>query len=334
MKVPEKIVPPFIRRIKKIRFDRNFFVFLFFLVLASIFWFFNQLSKDTQAVISYPVRYEITFPDQILVNKLPGKLKFSLKGDGYTLLKYIIQPKINPIVLNVQSYPLRPLPGEDEGTYYLLTSYIRGAVSDQLSPELNLIGISPDTLVFVFDSIVRKKLPLIPDIQLNLTRQVMLKEPMKLTPDSIMVTGPGRVLDTLDQVKTVSLRFDEVEKPFHKEIALRAMNDVSVNPRKVSLDVEVEQFTEASVEIPLAAWNVPDSLVLKTFPSKVTVLFHVVLSRYNQIGPELFDAGVDFNNISSSGTGKIRVELRRIPENIESVRINPARVDYLIEKKP
>lgn len=320
-------------KVKKFRFDRDFFIFLFFLILSSIFWFFSQLGKETQAVISYPVRYEITFPGRILVNKLPPKLKLAVKGDGYTLLKHMLTPRLKSIKLDVQSYPLRPLPGEEKGNFYLLTSYVRGSVSDQLPDDLSLIGITPDTIIFVFDSVVSEKIPVRPDVDLNLSRQVMLRKGLDIKPDSVQVSGPERIMDTTRMIKTKFVRYENVEKSFSDDLPLVKIPGLTITPGIVKLTVDVEQFTESTVEVPIQTRNVPDTLVLKVFPSRVKVLFYVVLSRYNQIGPASFEVVVDYNAISSRGSGKVPVTITRQPEDIGSVRLAPERVDYLIEKK-
>jgi len=62
-------------------------VFAFFLLLSFIFWYLNELSKELQGTINYPVRYINPPKDRIVTGDLPDKLEMDLRGPGYSILK-------------------------------------------------------------------------------------------------------------------------------------------------------------------------------------------------------------------------------------------------------
>ena len=62
--------------------DRDFLVFVFFLLLSFSFWYLNGLSKELSANINYPVRYINPPKNRVLLGSLPPKLALSIKEIG------------------------------------------------------------------------------------------------------------------------------------------------------------------------------------------------------------------------------------------------------------
>ncbi|MCD6200524.1 MAG: hypothetical protein J7K46_01810 [Bacteroidales bacterium] len=319
-------------RIKNIKFGRDTVIFLFFLALSTVFWLFNQLSKDTTADFSVRVRFKNDVPDRVILNDLPEHLILQAKGQGYTLMKYKLKPYVKPLEVDLRSFPLRPVESGNNRVFYLLTSYLRGMVNDRMGRSLDVTGIRPDTLYFVFDSLIKRKLPVFPDVKITLARQFIFKEPIHVDPDTVMASGPAALLDTLKSITTKHAEFNEVAESFETLLPVQSLKNVKVTAGKIKIKVEVEQFTEAGFEIPVEEINVPDSVRLFLFPARVKVTFHVGLSRYKKVLPELFTAQVDYKDVAKDRSGKIRVYLVQKPDYIESVRIDPSRVEYLIEK--
>ena len=328
----KKIREWFLHRIDRIYFGRDTGIFLFFLALSTVFWLFNQLSKDTTAKLSFPVRFRIDVSNRIILNESTKHLTFQVKGQGYTLMKYKLKPHLRPLAIDIRSFPLRSVESGNKKRFYLLTSYMRGLVNDRLGQHLDVMNIRPDTLYFVFDSLVKRKLPVVPDVKITLARQFIFKEPLQVIPDSVRVSGPATILDALKNISTDHVEFNEVAASFVKTLPLRKVNKVKIPVKEVKLKVEVEQFTEAVFEVPIKKINVPDTVKLFLFPSSVKITFHVGLSRYKKVLPELFTAQVNFQDVTKDRSGKIRVYLVQKPDYIESVHLDPERVEYLIEK--
>jgi hypothetical protein len=193
--------------------------------------------------------------------------------------------------------------------------------------------IFPDTLRFVFDSLVKRRVPVRAAVVIAPARQYILKETPRLVPDTVTVSGPAMILDTLQEILTEKRVFKDVEGSFREELPLMAPSHATLSTEKVVLQVEVEQYTEAVYVIPLLKRNVPDTLALRLFPSSVKVYFKVGLSRYKKLLPELFTAAVDYQDLQKEKTDKLPIHLEKYPFGIEAVRLEPERVEYLIERK-
>jgi hypothetical protein len=306
---------------------------MIFLFLSGLFWLLNELSREAISDISYPVKY-INLPgNKMLANEVPKRLGLKLQAPGYTLLRFKLSSGLIPLSLDMESYFLRQLPGKSSSDYYLLTRELRGRFERRLSSSITIIDIQPDSLFFKFDSIIYKKIPVIPRVDFTMARQFMLSEEFHTTPDSIVVSGPGLILDTLKAVTTAGVSFSMLNKAVEQEVKLSDIPRIEFNEETVILSASVEQFTEANLKVPIKAINVPDSLVLKTFPNQTSLSCIAGLSDYDKISVHVFQLEVDYLEIDQSLGGKLKVNIASVPEFVRSVRIHPIYVEFIIEKK-
>ena len=116
------------------------------------------------------------------------------------------------------------------------------------------------------------------------------------------------------------------------KIKLEGIKPLDFSDDEVEVAVSIEKFTEGTQKLKLNVINVPDTLVLRTFPNELSVLYFVALNDYDKVLPQLFEAVVDYNDIKVQ-ENKLTVKLLNSPEYVNSIRINPERVEYIIEKK-
>ncbi len=319
------------KRIRQ-RLDRNFFIFLFFLFLSGLFWLLNELNKESISDITYPVRYNNLDSRKILVNEVPNSLILKVQAPGYTLLKSKLSPRLIPINLDMRSYLLR----QNEmlsSDYFLLTKDLHGRFTRRLASDIKILEIQPDTIFFQFDSVIYKKVPVVADISYSLLRQFMLRDEIRTTPDSMGMTGPGKILDTLQYINTVHESYQELNNTVQQEIKLVRIPKITYDQKEVLMTIPVEQFTEANLRIPIETVHVPDSIILKTFPNQVSLTCIAGLSDYEKLSAHLFRVEVNFESIDFSLGDKLKVNIVSSPEFVQSIRIYPIYVDFIIENK-
>ncbi len=315
----------------KEKMGRDFFIFLFFLFLSSLFWLLNELNKEAVADVSIPVEYENLFKDKILINDVPSHIILKIQAPGHTLLKYKLSPRLVPISLDLKSYLVYQKGQSYE--YYVVTKDLRGRLKRRFSGEMTILEIQPDTLFFKFDISKSRKVAVVPHINFNLEKQYMLSSAVSTSPDSILVTGPSSIIDTLRDIHTENMNYPDLKRAINEEVELVKINDVSYSADKVFITIPVEQYTETTLKVPIIVTNLPDSLNLRTFPDQVTLTCNVALGRYENITPRIFRAEVDYSSISTNIGKQLKVKIASFPDYVQSVRISPAFVDFIIEKK-
>ena len=316
----------------KLKFDRKLLVFLFFLLLSTIFWLLNELSKDSNTTISFPVKYINLPKDKVLVKELPSEFDLTIEAPGYTLLKYKLSNRLLPIIFDLNQYGITILGGTEEQKFFILTSRATTGISRQLRSDVQILDIAPDSLIFEFGDIVRKTVPVIPNFSIEYAKQFMQAGEITANPDSIVISGPDRIIDTIHQVFTRFEILKEVNAPLNKEYILEDIKNVSLSVRKVEINLPVEEFTEAVLDVPIEKIHVPDSLVLKTFPGSIKITCMVSLSNYERLTSHQFRAVVDFEGIEQNLSNKLKVSIEKSPDFVKSVKFHPINVEFIIEK--
>lgn len=316
---------------KNIKMDRKLIVFLFFVLLSTIFWFLNQLEDEYVAEISLPVHYT-NFPnDKILVNELPDHFDLRVRAFGYKLLEYKISNKFLPYTINVNSITLRMHSKSSYVKFFSLTRLLSQDIEDHLSSELEIVSVLPDTLFFEFADRIFKKVPVVSKLNPIPATQYMIRGKILFEPDSVKISGANPIVDTINFVFTESKDILSLNSNYEKEVDLENISGVSFSVKEVEAKINVEKFTEGTQKIALNIINMPDSLIIRTFPNEVTVTYFVALSDYEKVLPQLFEAVVDYNEIVSQN--KLNIKILNSPDYVKSLRYNPKSVEYIIERK-
>lgn len=316
---------------KNIKADRRLIIFLFFVVLSTIFWFLNQLEDEYVTNISLPVHYTNFPEDKILANELPNHLDLRVRAYGYKLLEYKISNKFLPYSIDVNSLTLKMYAKSSYAKFFTLTRLLNQDIEDQISSELEIVSISPDTLFFEFADRIFKKVPVVSQLNPVPATQYMIRGDIHFEPDSITISGANPIIDTIYEVNTERLDISGLNADYHKEVDIEKIQGVNLSDDEVEVQINVEKFTEGSQKISLNVINVPDSLTVKTFPKEIIVTYFVALSDYEKVLPQLFEAIVDYNEIIIQNN--LNVRILNSPDYIKSLRYNPRSVEYIIERK-
>ena len=74
-------------------------------------------------------------------------------------------------------------------------------------------------------------------------------------------------------------------------------------------------------------------MVLRTFPSRVTVRFTIGASLFRTISPDQFKVVADYEELSKNPSDKCTLELRSVPRTVSKAHLEMNRVDYLLEQQ-
>jgi len=317
---------------RKITLNGRLLVFFFFLILSIIFWFLTALNREYNTDLYYPVSF-IRFPEgKALINEVPDQLHMSVTSQGYTLLRYKLKVRMAPIKFDVNSFSMINVPGKSESYVYISTNFAKQKIQQQITSDIEIISITPDSLVFKFADVVNKRLAIQLDMQVDFQKQYMQVGPVDILPDSVNVAGPATVLDTLEFILTEPVNFTGVNTSIIETIKLNVAGNLTCDISEVRINVPVEKFTEAEFNLPIEVINVPDSLNLKTLPGSVEVTYQVGLSDYENINQHMFRAEVDYLSIENNIGTKLQVNLVKSPEFVKAIQYYPKNVEYILEK--
>jgi hypothetical protein len=317
---------------EKVALRKKILIFGFFLMVSVILWLVLTLSKNFDDQINYPVSYK-NFPEsKALIDDLPDHLTLNVSASGFTLLRYRLSSRYIPISFSVNSFKMNRLSNADSTSFYIETRLALEHISSQLSSEFVINKISPDTLIFRFARIASKKLPVKQAFTFQLDKQLILREPLKFYPDSVLASGPDFIIDTLQSIFTEATQVGKISKDCTREIKLNPVKYIYVREEIISAGFSIEQFTEKTLQVPVEIINIPRSIRMQAFPRFISLTCQVGLSNYEKLEASLFKAQVNYREIITEKANKLTVNLVKQPDFIQACRFTPKTVEYIIEK--
>lgn len=321
-----------VRYLKKVYFrnDKRVAAFLVCVVIATGFWFLNALSKIYTVDMVAPVHY-VNYPNnKTLSGNPPEKFDLKVKAHGFTILRHKLSFLFMPLEFNVNDLTDNRMLESRRSSFIFPTRQFLTELAYQLSNDMEIVSMTPDTLFFRFDQMGQKRVKVKPTVRVNLKKQYEISGDIKTTPDSVTVSGPQAVLDTLHFVYTQSQRFNAADKPIQSEAKLSPIKELFFEPQAVRLDIPVEEYTEAQQSVPVVLTDLPAGVTVKLFPAKVKVLFQVGLSRFSEIHAEDFRLTVSYTDIQA-GKQRLKITAQSVPSDLYELKITPEEIEYLIE---
>jgi hypothetical protein len=316
---------------QKLQFRKRILLFSIFLLISVFIWFLNALGRNYTAQIEYPLVYTDIPEDRVLVGDLPENLDLRINALGYALLRYKVLKKPVPVSHKISSYRMNHL-GQDTTRAYVLTRYLKDQISSQLPPELQLLEIKPDTLHFQFAKRITRMVPVKPDLSFQLDKQFTTINGIQLNPDSVTVSGPDAILDTLRYISTERVDLGLLTKNYGDKIRLNKINGLELSSSRVDCDITLEKYTEVQLYIPIEVLGLPDTLSMQTFPSRIKFTCNVGLSKYDWVTDHLFSAVVDYSAVDEQKK-EMLVSLQNIPSYLLNYEYYPRTVEFLISRK-
>ena len=316
--------------LEKIKNDRRVVVFAVCLFIATALWFLNALGKNYTTSLFYSVKYINPPEDLFLTSSPPSRFELKVEAHGFTLLRHKLALSTSPIILNLNT--LRQNSESNGGVISIRTQSLIPRISDQVSNEITISDINPQTITLFFDSLTTKSLPVKPDLNIQFKPQYYRKGAIRINPEHLKISGPSSLLDTMSFLSTEKISLNDLSAYIEKRVRVNHPENTRISQETVLVEIPVEQFTEKTFKVPVQVKNEPSGVSIKLFPSEVNVSFLVGLSEYENVTPADFKTLVDYQQADyDSETLDISVEEQ--PPFIQMLRIMPQEVDFLIEEQ-
>jgi len=325
-------------KIKKIRFlikvrsllrskrTKELFTFLFFVLIASFFWFLQLIKEDVETDFRIPVRITNLPKDMVLNSDLPRFLNVRVKDKGATIFSYYFSRPLP--VFEIDFNHLK----NGESTTYLGAEIIVDRLRKKFAPGTEIVSIFPDNIPLSF---VHGESALV-DVSLlsAITTSVScgLSGNIEYYPQRIEVFAASSQIGQLRKIYTPVLRLRNLSDTTLVTIDLPQRKGIRFVPSQIKVRIPVETLTEKSMDIPIQGINLPDGLTMRIFPLKVRLVCAVALSKYNQVKPSDFQIVIDYADFAKAGNARYKIRLLKSPPFISRVRLQPAEAEVLIEE--
>jgi len=285
-------------------------------MLALMFWFNVVTNKVYEHEFSVPFEFEDIAEELILTTPPPENFKIKLEGTGKQILMFLLK---------------KP------GLHYDASKFERGVYVVEFSPSdfvfddnirVEIAGIvEPQSLTLKFEKLTQKTVNVMADIEITPALGYTKVGKLEVTPDSLLVWGPQRIIRSLKYLSTKNLSFKEVKKDIGENIDLALDDTLFLTPEVdfVTISQRIVPLTEKKVgPIGIQTYNSNrfDSAALT--PDSIYVIIEGPRGKIDSLDLSLFAASVNFRNIDS-GTSTVLPKIV-IPPGYRLIGTDPASI--------
>jgi hypothetical protein len=303
--------------------NKEFLIFLFFLALSGAFWLLMTLNETMEREFKIPVRLSGVPRNAVITGELPDTVRVTVRGKGFTLVTY----DFRPLVFRFSNYA-----DEDEGKGMIPLADVQKQVLSQMYGSSKLLQVKPGKFDFYFTYGTSKKVPVVFRGKITTNKSYYLAH-TEFYPSMVTVYANKQQLDKLQTVEIEPFNYRNLQDTIRQAVRIKKIRGVKIVPPTVRLSVYPDVLTEEAIEVPITAINMPPGMVLRTFPSKVTVRFTIGASLFRTIKPNLFKVVVDYEELAANPSDKCTLQLRSVPRSVSKASLEIDRVDYLLEQQ-
>ena len=303
--------------------NKEFLIFLFFLALSGAFWLLMTLNETMEREFKIPVRLSGVPRNAVITGELPDTVRVTVRDKGFTLVTY----DFRPLVFRFSNYA-----DEDEGKGVIPLTDVQKQVLSQMYGSSKLLQVKPGAFDFYFTYGTSKKVPVVFRGKITTSKSYYLAH-TEFYPSMVTVYANKQQLDKLQSVEIEPFNYRNLQDTIRQAVKIRKIRGVKIVPPTVRLSVYPDVLTEETIDVPITAINMPPGMVLRTFPSKVTVRFTIGASLFRTIKPNLFKVVVDYEELAANPSDKCTLQLRSVPRSVSKASLEIDRVDYLLEQQ-
>ena len=303
--------------------NKEFLIFLFFLALSGVFWLMMTLNETMEREFKIPVRLTGVPRNAVMTGELVDTVRVTIKDKGFTLVTY----DFRPLTFRFSSYA-----DEDTGEGVVPVADVQKQVLSQMYGSSKLLQLKPGKFDFYFTYGSSKKVPVVFRGKITTHKSYYLAH-TEFNPSMVTVYANKQQLDQLQAVEIEPFNYRILQDTIRQMVKIKKIRGIKIVPPMVRISVYPDVLTEESVEVPVTAINIPPGMVLRTFPSKVTVRFTIGASLFRTIKPSLFKVVVDYEELAANPSDKCTLQLRSVPRSVSKASLEMDRVDYLLEQQ-
>ncbi len=303
---------------------KNMLIFLFFLVIAFIFWLMLFFQKQNiNGTYRLPLKYT-NIPNNVVFDYvLPQYVDISVTDNGSEIFKLDIRRR-DSLEINVTELT-------EEGSPILQGEQLRQLLRTKFASSTIIRGYYPMTISLSTSELESKELRVTFDGELTTNRANLVADSVYFIPESVIAYGSQESLDKLTTANTEYSVFKNLNATSQFPIKIGNVEGVRFSPSEVEIYIPIVEFTEQSFDIPIKVTHLPKNMSVKFFPSRAKVSFSVTLEEYLKITAEDFAIEVDYRKFRDNEDGRVELTLTSSPASVIEPKISPSQVEFLFE---
>ena len=302
-------------------------VFLFCLVISVFIWFTRELSNDYTTTLNVPIHY-MDIPEQLMLyGENPTTLSVTITSAGFDVFGQSVLGRVGDV--NVS---LAHLQGPGVTSFDEL--FLQAQIASAISSDAKLISFAPKQISLDIARMALKKIPVRPNVSATINDPYFLLGDPIANPDSIEIEGPQPILDSLKFAATHMAEFANINEAQTQKVKLALHDEIKCKIREVDVTIQLDQWTEKTLSVPIHVVLQNSELQMKTFPDSAKVTCQLGLSEFESISADEFKVEVrEYTVPELEEEYKVFLDLVQQPSKIRNTRVDPESVEFILRSK-
>ena len=310
------------RQVKKGKFK----MLLFFLFIAFFIWLLTKFSNEFTATVEASIQYKNLPNNTVIATNNINNISFDLTSNGFDFLSY----KLNKPVISIDATSFY---NKENQMVSVSNIDLVKIITSELKNNIAVKNLSVYEINVMLDIISSKRIPIKAVSDISFQNGFKAIDKLKLIPDSINVSGPSIIIDTIKQVFTKQIQLNALNSNTSGEIEIDTSNNLnfSYSEKMISFSIIVEEFTQKNLSIPVTIENLPKGINVKLIPDVISITFDVSVDKFNAISENDFTIQCDYEKRNIEENFMIP-EIVKKPFIIQNILIQDDKINYLIFK--
>ncbi len=302
----------------------NYKLKLIALFFAIIIWFMVVTENEYEQVIEAPITLLNTPPGKVILSEVPRSAKVKIKGSGKSLIALGVSrgARLQLDLSGIETQRTFRL-----GPRHVILARSAGAVRSQ---EI----LMPDTVSIRLDDFDARRIAVEPRITSTPALGYTSVGDFRVTPDSVLVSGPKSLVVQIDRVYTQELEYSDLRFDVEETVQLvpTPFEKVSIARSEVDVYLDIQMLVERTMNgIPVKVKNVPRNLKITVLPSDLSLVLEGGGELLTQLDPNDILAYIDYNRIRLSPANEFPAVIDR-PEGVRYRDVKPKTFKLVYER--
>jgi hypothetical protein len=301
---------------------RKSLTIIFITIFSIILWVFVSLDEEYRTVVKSNIRFT-HLPDGYSVGyESTNEVALTLKGEGFNLAK-LSWGTVDDYEISAKN---------EKGIRH---AYLREELEQNLwlSSSGQVLEIYPEKVDFLVDKIMYKLVPVKLDIKLNFKESYGLVSGIQYSPDSIVISGPGTIIDMVDAVKTEKYEFKNLEKDYTLSLPFEKKDKTEYSKTGCTVSFAVQKIVDKNFDnLRVSTMNVYKGRELMLLPETINLVLRGGIKNLSSMDNDDISVTVNYQDALTDTVGTLKPEIT-VPEYTMIVDYQPHRLEYIIKQK-
>ncbi|MBR1575743.1 MAG: hypothetical protein IJ654_04760 [Bacteroidales bacterium] len=293
-----KWLDPFVERLRVNKRDVTVFVLSF--LLAFGIWLLYNMNQSYSATLQSRVYVRSNLPGYFPKSSDPVTVEARCRATGYDMLRSRRRMRSKSVTIQVDPDQLAE---EGEGVFVLSANALGAHIGELFGNEVRLESFISPAYAFRFPQENHKTVPVIPVSYLTFRPQYMLRDRLRLQPDSVIVYGEPAYLENVERIYTHKISAGNLRASKVGNVSLDVPRGVRLSDSEVGYTIDVTRYVELKKNVTLSVRNAPAGKELSIFPSSAEVSFRCVFPMASDRTSEM-QFYIDYTDFLYSVSGK------------------------------